>query len=254
MRKPFIAANWKMNKTITETDKFISRFIPEVKDRSDVDIAIAPPFTSLAVAAEELKDTNIILAAQNVFYEEKGAYTGEISPLMLIDIGCKYVIIGHSERRQYFNETDEILNKKIKAAKKAGLGVIFCIGESLEERGAGKTFDILKREMEKGLNGIGPKDTVIAYEPIWAIGTGKTATHEQAQEAHAYIRERLNILYSNEADKICIIYGGSVTPENIDSLMACKDVDGALVGGASLKVESFTRIVKFRKEQWQQFY
>jgi len=248
MRKPFIAANWKMNKTISETQEFIYNFIPEVKDTSDVDIVLAPPFTSLTVAAEKLEGTNVTLAAQDVFYEEKGAYTGEVSPLMLIDIGCKYVIVGHSERRQYFNETDGIVNKKIKAAKKAGLRIIFCIGESLKEREAGKTFEILQREIEEGLNGIGPEDIVVAYEPIWAIGTGKTATSEQAQEAHAYIRKRLNILYGNKADNFCIIYGGSVTPENVDSLMACKDVDGALVGGASLKVDSLIRIVKFRKE------
>lgn len=247
MRKPFIAANWKMNKNISETQEFISRFIPAVKDLSDVDIAIAPPFTSLSVAAEKLKSTNVKLAAQNVFYEEKGAYTGEISPLMLIDIGCKYVIVGHSERRQYFNESDDIINKKIKAAKKADLGVIFCIGESLNDRDAGKTFNVLNREIEEGLNGIYPEDVVIAYEPIWAIGTGRTATPEQAQEAHSYIRQKINVLYSNKVDEICIIYGGSVTPENIDSLMACKDVDGALVGGASLNVESFIRIVKFGK-------
>ena len=238
-----------MNKTLAETREFLSEFIPGVKDMPDVDIAVAPPFTSLSAAAENLSDTNIILAAQNVFYEDKGAYTGEISPLMLVDCGCKYVIIGHSERRQFFQETDNIVNRKISAARKADLGVIMCVGESLEEREAGKTFDILRRELEKGLDGIGPQDLVIAYEPIWAIGTGKTATPEQAQEAHAYIRERLRILYGNRADEFCIIYGGSATPENIDSLMACEDVDGALVGGASLKVESFTRIVKFRKEQ-----
>ena len=248
MRKPFIAANWKLNKTISETQEFISGLIPAVKDLSGVDIVIAPPFTSLSAAAEKLKGTNVTLAAQNVFYEEKGAYTGEISPLMLIDIGCKYVIVGHSERRQYFNETDDIVNKKIKAAKKAGLGVVFCIGESLDNREAGKTFDVLNREIEKGLNGIDPEDMVIAYEPIWAIGTGRTATPEQAQEVHSYIREKINVLYGKKADEICIIYGGSVTPENIDSLMACKDVDGALVGGASLKVESFIKIIKFGKE------
>jgi triosephosphate isomerase (TIM) len=246
MRKPFIAANWKMNKTIRETREFLSAFIPEVKDKSDVTIVIAPPFTSLASAAEELKGTNIILSAQNMFYEEKGAYTGEISPLMLVDIGCKFVIIGHSERRQYFDETDDFLNRKISAAQKAGLGVIFCIGESLSEREAGKTFEILQREIEKGLEGIDCRDLVIAYEPIWAIGTGRTATTEQAQEAHAYIREKLRVLYGNRADELCILYGGSVTPENVDSLMACKDVDGALVGGASLKVDSFIKIVKFR--------
>jgi triosephosphate isomerase len=243
-----MAANWKMNKTVAEAQEFISKFIPEVKDKPDVSIAIAPPFTSLMAAAEKLKGTNIILAAQDVFYEEKGAYTGEVSPLMLVDIGCKYVIVGHSERRQYFNETDGIVNKKTKAAKKAGLGVIFCIGESLEEREAGKTFEVLLRQTEKGLDGIDAENIVMAYEPIWAIGTGKTATPGQAQEDHAYVRERLKVLYGNKADEICIIYGGSVTPENVDSLMACKDVDGALVGGASLKVESFVRIVKFREE------
>ena len=249
MRKPFIAANWKMNKTVSETREFITQFIPDVKDTVNVDIVIAPPFTSLSAAAEKIENTNVMLAAQDVFYEEKGAYTGEISPLMLIDIGCKYVIIGHSERRQYFQETDDTVNKKINAAKKAGLRVILCIGESLTEREAGKTFDVLQREIEKGLNGIDPEDLVIAYEPIWAIGTGKTATPEQAQEAHAYIREKLRNFYGNKADELAILYGGSVTPENIDSLMACKDVDGALVGGASLKVESFIRIVKFRKEK-----
>jgi len=244
-----MAANWKMNKTVAEAQEFISKFIPEVKDKPDVSIVIAPPFTSLMAAAEKLKGTNIILAAQDVFYEEKGAYTGEVSPLMLVDIGCKYVIVGHSERRQYFKETDGIVNKKIKAAKKAGLGVIFCIGESLEEREAGKTFEVLLRQTEKGLDGIDAENMVLAYEPIWAIGTGKTASPGQAQEAHAYVRERLKVLYGNKADEICIIYGGSVTPENVDSLMACKDVDGALVGGASLKVESFVRIVKFREEK-----
>ncbi|MDH5203026.1 MAG: triose-phosphate isomerase [Nitrospirota bacterium] len=249
MRKPFIAANWKMNKTSSETREFISGFVPAVKDVTDVDIVLAPPFTSLAIASENLKNTNVLLAAQDIFYEEKGAYTGEVSPLMLIDIGCKYVIIGHSERRQYFNDTDEVVNKKIIAAKKAGLGVIFCIGESLAERDAGKTFEVLQREIINGLKGIDEKDIVVAYEPLWAIGTGKTATPEQAQEAHAYIRERLGILYGNNADEIRILYGGSVTPENMNSLMVCNDVDGALVGGASLKVESFIKIVTFRGEQ-----
>jgi triosephosphate isomerase len=248
MRRPFIAANWKMNKTLPETGEFMAQFIPGVKDITGVDIVIAPPFTAIGIAAAALRGTNILLAAQDVFYEEKGAYTGEISPLMLVDLGCAFVIIGHSERRQYFHETDDIVNRKIKAARKAGLGVIFCIGESLEEREAGKTFDILNREIEKGLDGVPPEKMVLAYEPIWAIGTGKTATPPQAQEAHAYIRERLNILYGNQSDELCILYGGSVTPDTVDSLMACKDIDGALVGGASLKAESFSKIVKFRKE------
>jgi triosephosphate isomerase len=248
MRRPFIAANWKMNKTLLETSQFLVEFIPEVKDISGVDIVIAPPFTAIGIAAAVLRGTNIFLAAQDVFYEEKGAYTGEISPLMLADLGCALVIVGHSERRQYFYETDDTVNRKIRASQKAGLGVIFCIGESLEDREAGKTFDVLNREIERGLNGVSPEKMVIAYEPIWAIGTGKTATPLQAQEAHAYIRERLNILYGNQSDELCILYGGSVTPDTVDSLMACKDIDGALVGGASLKAESFSKIVKFRKE------
>ena len=242
-----MAANWKMNKVSSETGEFITRFSPEVKSVSDVDIVLAPPFTSLPHAAEMIKRTNIMLAAQDVFYEEKGAYTGEISPSMLKDVGCKFVIVGHSERRQYFNETDEIVNRKIKAAQKGGLGIIFCLGESLEEREAGRTFDILDREMNQGLDGINIENIVVAYEPIWAIGTGKTATPEQAQEVHAFIREKLRVKYGNKSGDIRIIYGGSVTPENVDSLMACADLDGALVGGASLKVESFVRIVKFVK-------
>jgi len=244
-----MAANWKMNKTVSETVLFISAFIPEVRDVADVDIVIAPPFTSIAAAAETVKGTNIMLAAQDVYFEEKGAYTGEISPVMLKDIGCSHVIVGHSERRQYFHETDSIVNKKIKAARHNDIGVIFCIGESLEERESGKTFEILEREIRGGLEGVSPEKIAVAYEPIWAIGTGKTATPEQAQDAHAFVRVKLRSLYGNKADELCILYGGSVTPDNVDALMACNDVDGALVGGASLKVESFCRIVKFKKEQ-----
>lgn len=243
-----MVANWKMNKVSSETQEFIKRFFPEVKGLSDIDIVLAPPFTSLPCAAEMIKQSNIMLAAQDVFYEEKGAYTGEVSPSMLKDTGCKFVIIGHSERRQYFNETDEIVNRKIKAAQNGGLAVIFCLGESLEEREAGRTFDIIERELNQGLDGTNIENIVIAYEPIWAIGTGKTATPEQAWEVHAFIREKIRIKYNNKFGGIRIIYGGSVTPENVDSLMACADVDGALVGGASLKVESFVRIVKFMKK------
>ncbi|RJQ40642.1 MAG: triose-phosphate isomerase [Nitrospiraceae bacterium] len=248
MRRPFIAANWKMNKTIPETREFLKELVSLVKDAKDVDIIVAPPFTALSAAAESVAGANIKIAAQDIFYEEKGAFTGEISPAMILDSGCTHVIIGHSERRQYFNETDEVINKKVKAAKKSGLGVIFCIGESLAERESGKTFDVLKREVEKGLENVGGDNVVVAYEPVWAIGTGRTAAPSQAQEAHAYIRERLRFLYGNKADENRIIYGGSVTPENVDSLMACEDVDGALVGGASLKVESFVRLVKFNTE------
>lgn len=246
MTRPFIAANWKMNKTIAETLTFLEEFIPLIKDVSDVDILIAPPFTSLFVASEKIKNTAILLGGQNVFYEDSGAYTGEISPLMLKDAGCSYVIIGHSERRQYFQESDEIINKKILASKRNNLKVILCIGETLEERQNGKTFAVLERQIERGLKDISPEDIIIAYEPVWAIGTGKTATTEQAQEAHRFIREKLSSLYGNISRKIRIIYGGSVTPENIKSLMDCEDVDGALVGGASLKAESFSKIVKFK--------
>jgi triosephosphate isomerase len=247
MRTPFLAANWKMNKTVGETQAFLHEFIPLVKDVNNAEIVIAPPFTSLFTASSLLKGSNVHLAAQNVFYEEKGAYTGEVAPAMLTDVGCAHVIIGHSERRQYFGETDGILNKKVKAARKQHLKIIFCIGESLDEREAGKTFEVLKREIEEGLKDIPSDNLVVAYEPIWAIGTGKTATTEQAQEAHKYIRERLSSLYGATAQSIRILYGGSVTPDNIDVLMKCEDVDGALVGGAGLKADSFARIVKFTR-------
>jgi triosephosphate isomerase len=244
----FIAANWKMNKTVGETKEFISALIPAVRDVTDVDIVVAPPFTALSAAGEMIKGTNLQLSAQDVFWEEKGAYTGEVAPGMLVDAGCGHVIIGHSERRQYFSEDDSTVNRKIKAAKKAGLHVIFCVGESLEEREAGRTFEVIKREVEDGLDGVGSEDLVVAYEPIWAIGTGKTASAGQAQEVHAFIRETLGRLYGNNAGPIRIIYGGSVTPDNVDDLMAGADVNGALVGGASLKPESFSRIVSFKKE------
>lgn len=246
MRRPFIAANWKMNKTISEARDFIAAFIPSVKGIDDSDIVIAPPFTALYSVAELIKGSNIRLSAQNVFYEEKGAFTGEVSPLMLKDVGCHYVIVGHSERRQYFGENDEVLNKKVKASLKNGLEVIFCIGETLKEREDGMTFKVLERQIKEGLKDIDMSRIVVAYEPVWAIGTGRTATPEQAQEAHAFIREKIRAI-SEIADIIRILYGGSVTPDNIDSLMACPDVDGALVGGASLKPESFERIVKFKR-------
>jgi triosephosphate isomerase len=248
--KSFIAANWKMNKTIAETREFLREFFPLVKDVNDVDIVIAPPFTSLSAAGEAVKGTNVRLAAQDIFWEEKGAYTGEVSPAMLLDAGCSYVIIGHSERRQYFHEDDTVVNRKIKAAQKAGLGVIFCIGESLGEREANRTFDVLRQEIGKGLEGVvDTENLVVAYEPIWAIGTGKTATPDQAQEVHAFIRELLKTLYDAKADAIRILYGGSMTPDNVASLMACKDVNGGLVGGASLKAESFAKLVCYKKEK-----
>ena len=248
MRRPVIAANWKMNKKIEEAQAFLDEFIPLVWNERDVDIVIAPPFTALYTMANLLKITNIGLAAQDLFYEDKGAYTGEISPVMLTDIGCSYVIIGHSERRIYFGETNEIVNKKIRAARRHGLEVIFCIGESLSEREAGMTFDVLKRQISEGIRDISSDGLILAYEPVWAIGTGKTATPDQAQEAHESIRKTLSHLYGEPAKGLRILYGGSVTPENADVLMACPDVDGALVGGASLKADSFAGIVKYNKQ------
>ena len=247
MRIPVIAANWKMNKKIDEAQAFLDAFIPLVRNKRDVEIVIAPPYTALFTLANLLRITNIRLAAQNIFYEEKGAYTGEISPVMLTDVGCSHVIIGHSERRIYFGETNEIVNRKIRAARKNGLQVIFCIGESLAEREAGMTLDVLKRQVTEGLKEISPEALVIAYEPVWAIGTGKTATPVQAQDAHEYIRKTLSDRYGETAGELRILYGGSVTPENVDILMACPDVDGALVGGASLKADSFARIVNYNK-------
>lgn len=242
MRKPFIAANWKMQKTNSETEEFLNAFLPLVRDINDVDILIAPPFTSLETASRLTKTSNVLLGAQNVYFEESGAFTGEIAPAMLFAAGCSHVIIGHSERRQYFAETDEVVNRKIKRALSTGLKVILCIGESLEDREANRTFDVLNTQLTGSLAGLQLNDITIAYEPIWAIGTGKTASNEQANEAHTYIRDWLR-KNKNGADDIRIQYGGSVKPDNVKGLMAQPEIDGALVGGASLKPDSFAQIV-----------
>ena len=230
-----------MNKTSQETEEFINAFIPLVKDISDVDMLIAPTFISIETASRLLKSSNVLLGAQNVYHEESGAYTGEISPDMLLAAGCSHVIIGHSERREYFSETDEVVNKKIKLARSKGLEVILCIGESLEDRESNRTFDILSGQLSGSLADLSLEGITIAYEPIWAIGTGKTATDEQANETHTFIREWLTKNKEN-ADRVRIQYGGSVKPENIASLMAQPEIDGALVGGASLKPDSFAKI------------
>jgi triosephosphate isomerase len=249
MRKPVIAGNWKLFKTSGEAVDLITRLIPEVNKNMEVDIVVAPVFTALTSVKQVISGSNIMLAGQDCFWEEEGAFTGEVSPKLLIDAGCSHVIIGHSERRQYFGETDETVNKKIKAALASGLTVIFCIGETLAERESEKTFDVLNRQLTGGLSGITKeqmKNIIIAYEPVWAIGTGKTATDEQAQEAHAFIRSLATKLYNQSTgNKIRILYGGSVKPENIKGLMAQPDIDGALVGGASLKADSFGSIVNF---------
>ncbi|RJQ53895.1 MAG: triose-phosphate isomerase [Nitrospiraceae bacterium] len=242
MFKPFISANWKMNKNLEETVDFIKAFLPLTAGINDVDILIAPPFTSLSAAAGLLKGTNVKLGAQNVFYEEKGAFTGEISPAMLLSAGCTHVILGHSERRQYFHESDEIVNRKLKTARKNGLEVILCVGESLKEREDNKTFEVLDRQLSGSLGDGNLEGVTIAYEPIWAIGTGRTATKEQANEAHTFIRGWLK-KHKEGAETVRILYGGSVTPENIASLMSEPEVNGGLVGGASLKPDSFAGIV-----------
>ena len=250
-RLPFIAGNWKMNKTVGEAVDLVRELQEAISGVKEVEVAVAPPFTALYAVRRELEGSRIRLAAQNLYWEEKGAFTGEISPLMLKEVGCDYVIIGHSERRQYFGETDETVNRRIKAALAQGLKVIFCIGETLKEREEGRTFLVIERQIEGGLKGLGDnemRDIVIAYEPVWAIGTGKTATPEQAEEVHRFIRGKVEKLYSRKvSEEMRIQYGGSVTPENIKGLMNQPNIDGALVGGASLKAESFSKIVRFKE-------
>jgi triosephosphate isomerase len=245
-----IAGNWKLHKTLEESSRLVAELIPDVADNRNVEIVVAPVYTSLGKVAETIAGSNIKLAAQNCYTEPQGAFTGEVSPGLLKDVGCQYVIIGHSERRQLFGETDQLINSKAHALIGAGLGAIFCIGETLDEREAEQMFDVLRRQIRLGLKNLSAEqmvDVVIAYEPIWAICTGKTASNEQAQEAHTFIRALLAELYSEQtAKETRILYGGSVKPGNIDSLMGQPDVDGALVGGASLKAEDFARIVNFQ--------
>jgi triosephosphate isomerase len=249
MRKPLIAGNWKLNKTITEATSLVSELIPAVASNQNVEIVVAPVYTALSNVAEALAGSNIKLAAQNCYQEPQGAFTGEVSPVLLKDAGCEYVIIGHSERRQLFGETDESVNSKALALAECGLGTIFCIGETLEERETGKMFDVLRQQVTAGLKNLKTKQmktVVVAYEPVWAIGTGKVATNEQAQEVHAFIRDLLAEIYDTQtAAATRILYGGSVKPANVDGLMTQPDVDGALVGGASLKADDFARIANF---------
>lgn len=250
MRKPIIAGNWKMNKTASETKKLIAELIPLVKDVTDVDVVVCPPFVNIETASEALKGSNIGLGVQNMYFEESGAYTGEIAPGMLLELGVKYVIIGHSERRQYFGETDELVNRKVKAALKFGLIPIVCVGEKLEEREAGVTSEVVCKQTKLallGLRGDEADGVVIAYEPIWAIGTGKTATAEDANETIAAIRGAVKEAFSREtAEKIRIQYGGSMKPSNAAELMAKPEIDGGLIGGAALKAEDFSMIVKYK--------
>ena len=249
-RTPLIAGNWKMYKTGPEAVDTAQRLVELLADTADVDIMIAPVFTALDPVSQVVADSRVGLGAQNLYWEKEGAYTGEISADMLVAAGCQYVIIGHSERRQYFGETDETVNKKIRAAIDAGLIPVFCVGETEAEREAGQTFSVLDKQVQIGLGGYFAKDLgtlVIAYEPVWAIGTGKTATKEQAQEVHQYIRSLIEQnIDKTLAQSMRILYGGSVKPDNVADLMQMPDIDGALVGGASLDAESFSKIVKFK--------
>ena len=247
MRKPIIAGNWKMHKTIAEALEFVN----EVKDRVNndkVEAVICAPFTLLKDLKQATKGTNIKIGAQNMHFEEKGAFTGEISPLMLKELDMDYVVIGHSERRQYFNETDETVNKKVLKALEVGIDPILCVGETLEEREAGKTKDVCKVQVEKALENVSKEDlakVVIAYEPVWAIGTGKTATSEDANDVIAYIREVVANLYGELANEVRIQYGGSVKHSNVAEIMNQSDIDGALVGGASLEANDYVELVNF---------
>ncbi len=254
MRKTIIAGNWKMYKTIAQAIELangLKRVLFDLESES-MDIILCPSYTALSEVAEVISESNIQLGAQGIFWQDEGAFTGEVSPLMLKDAGCSFVIIGHSERRQYFGETNETVNKKIKAALKQGLTPIVCVGETLKEKEDNKTFKVLDEHIQNGLKDLieeEARNLVIAYEPVWAIGTGKTASAAQAQEAHKYIRGLLVKMYNNDlADSIRIQYGGSVKPENISELMQQPDIDGALVGGASLTVDSFAAIVKKASE------
>ncbi len=249
-RTPFIAGNWKMHKTGKEAVQAAKALKNLVAGVSSVEVMIAPTFTALAPVSAEIASSNIALGAQNMHWEPKGAYTGEIAADMLLDAGCSYVIIGHSERRQFFGESDQTVNRKIRAAVDAGLRTVLCIGESEAERDAGQTFSVLDKQIQKGLESFVLQDLqtlVVAYEPVWAIGTGKTATKEQAQEAHAHIRDELAKMFGKEfAQQVRILYGGSVKPSNVKELMAMPDVDGALVGGASLEPETFSQLVHYQ--------
>jgi triosephosphate isomerase len=249
-RKPLIAANWKMYKTVGEAISLAKSVQEETGPCTDREVVIAPAYTALKAVRDILKQQGYCLAAQNCHWEENGAFTGEISPIMLKDLGCEYVIVGHSERRQLFGETDETVRLKVRSVFKAGMTPVVCVGEVLDQREQGKTFEVVAGQIEKALNGLIPLQAerlVIAYEPVWAIGTGRTATPGQAQEVHSFIRETIASLFNKGVEKrVRILYGGSVKPSNIDELMAEPYVDGALIGGASLEVGSFKRLVQFK--------
>jgi triosephosphate isomerase (TIM) len=248
-RKVIIAGNWKMNKNRWETRVLLNELMENiVSDAPGCEVIVAPPFTAIFDAVDSTRGTPIRVSGQNLHWEDQGAYTGEVSAQMLKQAGCSHVIIGHSERRQFFGETDETVNWKIRAAYRRGLVPIFCLGETLEQREGGKTFEKVKSQLIGGMDGIevaDPSEFIVAYEPVWAIGTGRTATPDQAQEVHDFLRRELGVLRGNEfAGEVRILYGGSVKPDNTRSLMNCTDIDGFLVGGASLKAKDFLGIIR----------
>jgi len=247
MRTPFIAGNWKMFKTVADTVKYVKELRVLTHGIEDVEIVVAPPFLAVHAAAEAARSSNVIVAVQDLYWEREGAFTGEVSAPMVQEAGAEYAIIGHSERRTIFGETDDAVNRKVVATFAAGLTPIACIGETLDQRERGETMDVLDRQIKKGLDGLTSdqlSQLVIAYEPVWAIGTGRTATPAQAQDAHAHIRTRLQSWFGAEPAARChVIYGGSVKPENIADLISQPDIDGALVGGASLDIKAFFEIV-----------
>ena len=247
MRRKIVAANWKMYKTVREAEAFVAAFLPRVAGANDVEIVLAPPFTALAAVGAKLAGSAVALAAQNVNPEKQGAFTGEIAPGMLVELGCRYGIVGHSERRAIYGEGDALVARKAAALLEHRIRPIVCVGETLEQREQSRTSAVVSAQLEGSLASVPPDradDVVIAYEPVWAIGTGKTATPELAQEVHALIRAQLRRRFGAAGDRIRIQYGGSVKPDNAASLLAQADIDGALVGGASLEAESFARIVR----------
>ncbi|MDT8420820.1 MAG: triose-phosphate isomerase [Desulfuromonadales bacterium] len=252
MRRPLIAGNWKLHKTLAESRELAAGLARELADVTDIDVVIAPVYTALATVAEAVEGSPLQVAAQNCYPEETGAFTGEVSPLLLKDAGCSHIIVGHSERRQLIGETDELINRKVRKALETGLTPILCIGETLEQREQDETLEVLASQLKQGLADLGENQisrVVIAYEPVWAIGTGKTATDDQAQDAHSFIRGVIQGLSTPDIALACrILYGGSVKPDNVDGLLAQDDIDGALVGGASLKLEDFVRIARFERK------
>ncbi|MEO0019041.1 MAG: triose-phosphate isomerase [candidate division WOR-3 bacterium] len=242
-RRLLIAGNWKMNKGVNEARLFVQELVKRVGDSLNCEVAVFPPFTSIPAVADVLRESHITYGAQNMHWEEKGAFTGEVSPVFLKELGCTYCIIGHSERRHFFGEGDEACNLKVRAAIAYGLRPILCCGETLQERQGGETISVIRRQLEKGLKGIAQPEFEIAYEPVWAIGTGQNATPEQAQEVHSYIRRWLEDNLPLGAKDVRIIYGGSVKPENVRDLLQEPEIDGVLVGGASLDLDDFVAIV-----------